>query len=961
MNGNKIRDIFAEFQTDDKEYTHECTVDQKIKWNIKAENKEKFWIDYFKLLEQNSDDLCVAEKKAEYMPVIANLKLCFDIEEEMSWEPYNDSFLYYLVYAYQQALGAKFQVEDGGAEKIAVVLESDMTRQEDNGVSIDTVNVRIQFPYAKVSDDGQQLIRAEAIKNIRKLNIISKINKEPIGDWEKIISDKVGKEPLTMYGSLQKGGSDVLKIAHICGEVNPDDMMDENGDSFCTKQLEDVFYVEYHKDIMNGLVKVDTLESFELTDLLPMFLSVDYCQNILLKKTDSKKTPIATSTKKTAMEILKSKSYDEEQISEDMNSAEKFLMMISDDRIRTEGFWLEIGRALYTTSVGKKNGLDCWIRYSERASDGHAKNTLFMTKYGSVKNTCTDLYNTFRNNKITIRTLAWYAREDSPHYYASWHNDWISSSMAGALTCTHSDVAKCLYRCNWLEFAYYSKESDGWYQFSNHRWIRTHQCISLKKIISSSFLHRFEVLRASLAIEIAESNDNGMKDSAETSNKKINVLINNLKNTSFKESITRECKEHFCNDNLVPWLDSDLCTTGVVNGVLEVIGVHVIFRNGKPEDYISMCAGTSYQTEYTWDNPLVIKAMKWLSQIFVDEELIIHNYKFMSSFLMGGNKDKLFPMLSGDGDNSKSMFVKQLELVLGPYSIKIPVNIFTDKSNRSSGPTPEMARAKNARAAFVDEPEDDVPMNKGIIKRYTGGDSFFARLCNKDGGDIVATFILILICNKPPVIPKADRATKNRTRIFPYLSNWVTDAPETEEEQFKRRKFKMDKNFDKQLPIMAPAFLWLMVQYFPQYATEGLEDPKVVTEYTQNYWKDNDIYAQFSNDVIKITDPQYTKVSLGEVYTAFKSWFKEAFPGLNNIPERQSAKKEFISMWGPLRGVYWYGISISDSDEQDHIGAIKSKLILDNKKKLKPTQNTCGLESSVSSQNIVMTIDGTKV
>lgn len=952
--GTKTREKFGEFQCDDTEYTHECTLDTKIKWNVKAENKEKFWTDYCNLNKNNSGELCMAERKAEYMPVLANLTLCFDVEDETSWEPYNDEFLYYLVSAYQKALEAKYQVEEAGAEKIALILESDMARKEENGSSIDTVYLRIQFPYAKVSEDGQQLIRAEAIKNIRKLNILSKINKEPIGDWEKIISDKTHKESLAMYGSIEKEINTPLKLTHICGEVDIEDMTDD--DFSCTKELEDVFYIEYHKDIMNGLAKIESFESYDIQDLLPIFLSVNYCQSILLKK-DSKKTPMATSRKKTAIEILKSKSSDDDNITEDMNAAEKFMAMISDDRMRTEAFWLEIGRALYTTSIGGKQGLDCWIRYSEKVREGYVKNTLFMEKFGTVKITCGDLYGTFHNNKITIRTLAWYAKEDSPHYYDSWHNDWIASSMAGALTCTHSDVAKCLYRCHWLEFAYYSKESDGWYQFSNHRWIRTHQCILLKKIMSSSFLHRFEVLRASLAAEIAESNDNNVKDNAEVSNKRINILINNLKHTSFKESITRECREHFYNDNIVPWLDSDLCTTGVVNGVLEVVGVHVIFRNGKPEDYISMCTGTSYRADYTWEHPLVVKAMKWLKQIFIDEELIMHNYKFMSSFLIGGNKDKLFPMFSGDGDNSKSMFVKQLELVLGPYCIKIPVNIFTDKSNRSSGPTPELARAKNARAAFVDEPEDDVPMNKGIVKRFTGGDSFFARLCNKDGGDIIATFILILICNKPPVIPKADKATKNRTRIFPYLSNWVENAPDDEEEQFRRRKFKMDKNFDKQLPVMAPAFLWLMVQHYPYYATEGLKDPKVVTEYTQNYWRDNDIYAQFSNDVIKITDPQYTKVSLGEVYTAFKYWYKEAFPGLNNIPERQSAKKEFISMWGPLRGVYWYGISISDSDEENHLDAIKSKLVLDNKKKFKPIQS-CGQEEK---QTFVMSIDGTKV
>jgi hypothetical protein len=125
----------------------------------------------------------------------------------------------------------------------------------------------------------------------------------------------------------------------------------------------------------------------------------------------------------------------------------------------------------------------------------------------------------------------------------------------------------------------------------------------------------------------------------------------------------------------------------------------------------------------------------------------------------------------------------------------------------------------------------------------------------------------------------------------------------------------MDVNFEKRIPILAPAFLWIISQYYPYYFSEGLKDPAIVTEHTESYWRDNDVYAQFAADNIQeVYTPggdrdSSARVTLTEIYTEFKIWFRDAFPG-TKPPERSIVRTELSSRWGRMHGNAWHGIRI---------------------------------------------------
>jgi len=159
---------------------------------------------------------------------------------------------------------------------------------------------------------------------------------------------------------------------------------------------------------------------------------------------------------------------------------------------------------------------------------------------------------------------------------------------------------------------------------------------------------------------------------------------------------------------------------------------------------------------------------------------------------------------------------------------------------------------------------------------------------------------------------------KNRTRVFPLLSTWCLDAPEDPAEQMAQRRFKMNPNFEVRIRTLAPAFIWIIVQYWPIYAKEGMADPQIVKDYTDQYWREHDTYAQFIADNIKLVtrveegrvvpDPRY-RLTLAEIYHEFKLWYREAYPQ-GQIPNRSIVKTDLLARWGKIQDGHWHGVCL---------------------------------------------------
>jgi phage/plasmid-associated DNA primase len=623
---------------------------------------------------------------------------------------------------------------------------------------------------------------------------------------------------------------------------------------------------------------------------LPYFLSIYYVKEITLPKNSlsvSLKTSYSKSNK------FSSNKYTCEE--EDRDSPEYlstvFLEMLDKNRASQEHFWIDIGKGLHHAFKGEERGLEKWIDFTEYADTFGAED-------------CKAKWYNLVDDKITIRTIAYYARVDSPQEYKRWHRAWSTNSLEKATSCTHADVAEAIYRLYWLDFACGNLSKNTMYHFRNHIWKKTDSGFDLRSIIGKEFLNALETFRADIAIQIKDSEDKNFKDSAEIMIQKVCKLISKLKNRPFKNSVYSECTERFYIERFEDILDTNPNLMGCTNGLIETLETKAVFRDGKPEDYVSKTTGVYYRKDMNESHPTYLKLLNWFNKVFTDRELCAHFGKMMGALLKGRNSDKIFPILTGAGDNSKSMIKKMIEAAFGDYVITFQLSTFTGA--RTGGPDPSVARSRYAHVAFLQEPDADVPIKSGVLKEFTGGDRFFARFLHSNGdSEISPMFVLFLICNDVPPMA-SDKALKNRTKILPFLSSFVRDAPKNPDDQFKERKFPLDPFFENGIPDLAPAFLYYCMKNYAIYRREGLSDPLIVRKYTGDYWEEHDYYGQFIKDHIekaykplhpddqaKGIQPQLDEtayITLTDLYSRFKDWFKENYQ--LKLPDRPSFKNQ---------------------------------------------------------------------
>lgn len=885
-------------------------------WSLKNTKLSEFWQGYCGIAQEEEGPvvMSISERMQSNAPIVLHGKLRFHHTDDQD-EPgnyYDQQFLLSFVRCCQVAMEELLTLSESRVELLCCVLESERAMEEADTV---VTSFRVQFPYCRPELNVQmRLLRPRIIQLLRTTNVMSMLQEQPIGDWESIIDPTIPVEHLPMYRSVTEPNQARLDLNYIWPVVTDEHIKMCNLESL---DVAEVFRTtNNHQHVQQGLVRASIFAAeVDYHHWLPMFLSGFYWIGVTTEKVRAD-IPTVTNTKGTgftfgAPRTTTGTATNPHLLAEesDLQMAERLLPMLNNTRVSQENYWLDVGRALWNSDRGGDQGLRLWIRFTERTADRGAED-------------CRLLYYTFQDTQLTIKTLGWYAREDSPEAYRNWHRQWCQAAMEKAASCLHSDVAEALYRVYWLDFTCASISANLWFRFHEHRHIRIDRGVDLSTEISRDFLRRFEVFRLSILQHAGETQDTELKEKYEAMNKKLSALIAKLKTVSYKSNIMTEAREKFYHSRFLELMDRNRNLLGMYNCVLEACGDRIYDRPGKPEDYLSMCTGIPYRKEFTWATPSVVTLMRWLHQVFVDEALFNHVMKDFASFLIGGNAEKIFRIWSGDGDNSKSMIVKLFEAAFGSYVAKIPVELVLAKRQTSSGPQPELAQTKSTHAAIMEEPDDDEPMRKGMIKRFTGGDSFFARFLMENGGKMDATFKLILMCNKIPKIPNGDRAIRNRLRVIPFFSKWVkTGAPATEAEQMATKTFKQDPFFDRKIPELAQAFIWVLVQYFPRYMAEGLaEEPEIIQAETRKYWDENDCYQMFANECLQPavladgeTRDENATLTASEIYAAYKPWFKDNFPGIA-VTNSTVAKEEFLRVLGPQRSRRWYGVRLRSED-----------------------------------------------
>jgi phage/plasmid-associated DNA primase len=879
----------------------------KGNWVIKTTHLMEFWTEYCEIASEIDGPvgITLSEKTFGNAPIVLHCRLRFHKDEEVDYFDgdhcfYSDNFLACFVQQCQITMEEIYNLEKNNFEHIVCVLCS-----ENHWIEGDVVitEFRIHFPYCKTSTISQlRLYRPKLIENLIKSNIMQYLVEPTIDSWDKIIDQNIPLNYIPMYRATTSNTQKKLKLEYIWGKLT------DNFETPKNNGMDDLMNSMYeHTYIKKGVLNASIFNlDVDSEYWIPLLLSSQFWITISTEKVNKIDTNnIFTFQSPAGFTSPTSNEIGDET---DLEIAERLLPILKQERVDKDNFWLDIGKALYNCDNGGENGLKTWIQFTERSE----------TKTAEM---CRNRYYSFNDTAIDIETIAIYAREDNKKDYNHWHQQWCMKAFDRATTCLHHDVAQALKRYYWLDYVCGNVNNTSWYKFRGHRYVKLDSGIELRRSLSKEFLHQFEIIRSNITKEIADMGENKEKDLKEAQVKKLTNLIAKLKTVGFKESIMREARELFYKEKFMTYLDSNPNLFGMLNCVIETYENKICVRPGKPQDYITMCTNINYRFDYNWETPEVVKLLKWFRQTFPDHELYEYILKDFSGFLRGRNSMKLFRIWTGSGNNSKSMIVKLLENAFGSYLIKMPTTLITTQRTGSSNATPELARSKGTHVAIIQEPDDDETMRKGIIKEFTGGDSFYARTLHDVGGDIQAMFNLILMCNKIPAIVNGDQATQNRIRIVPFLSKWSNEAPDDEEEQFKTRHFKKDDFFEEQIPSLAPALIWVLVYYFSKFIKDGLKQPDIVKFETDKYWNEHDCYSLYIEQCLvpvfknaeKTQKDENACVTWAETYSSYKMWFRESYPGVK-IVNTQVAKDNFIRRLGPQKNRRWYGIAFREED-----------------------------------------------
>ena len=871
-------------------HSHVSMGQMKGKYEFNRPDLEIFWKLYMNTIKDNINhnkqvELCIAEKPTHYLPILGDIDIKIKETDSNITILHTNKQVHEIIQIYQHTI--KEIVEDCTDDKlICVLLEKPLYKVCNNGTYYLKHGFHLHFPNCFLNKIDQEIHFIPRVqKMVTELKIFSSLGIEDSG---KLIDKACCTVPWLLYGSKKDTGMDPYLMSKI---------YDSN-----LKELtiEEAFKNYKIFDIKEKQIKIKGNVEYYLPRILsiiPYGRETCEVQNGLISPLKEQ-----ISLKSTAKE------YKTTSVIESLNIAKKLLPLLSTSRAENRTDWLTIGWVLYNIGNGTTNALDLWCDFSARSVEKYNESVCIHTWERMVK------------KNIGIGTLKHYAKIDNINKYNELVKETTNTHINESLNGSHNDIAKILHSLYSDQFVCSNISSKCWYQFKDNKWDQIDDGVFLREKISGEIVDMFNKIGNELFKKVSGSGDKGEEAMHSVRLKQANKMISNLKSAPFKNNVMKECQEVFYDKNFKDKLDTNPNIFPFKNGVYDLLSHE--FRQCGPEDYISKTAPIDY-IEFKEDDEHVQNVYDYLEKVFPDKSIRDYFLDTTSDIFMGGNHQKHAYFWTGEGDNGKSITQNILERMLGPLSIKFNTSILTGKKIQSGSANPEMARAGGGvRLATLEEPNNDESINVGILKLLTGNDTFYARDLfekGKEGREITPMFKLIFICNILPKLKGADKATWNRIRVIPFESTFCrpdNPAPDTYEEQLRQKRFPMDLDFSSKIQNLLQPFAWLLLQH--RMTIKDRVEPDKVRAATAMYRKQNDLYRQFIEESIIEDSKSY--VSIVELYSHFKEWFKDSLPN-QTLPIKNEVEDYFTKMWDePLKGKRWKGYRIRTLQDDIELG-----------------------------------------
>lgn len=532
--------------------------------------------------------------------------------------------------------------------------------------------------------------------------------------------------------------------------------------------------------------------------------------------------------------------------------------------------WVQVGICLNNIHPDL---LDVFLDFSSQEQDKYNEGECIQ-KWNSLP---------YRNDgdRLGEPTIRYWSREDNRPEYDEIEKTNVERLIMLACSGTEFDVASVIYAKFRDHYKCTDFKHNVWYRWMGHVWKENDEGVDLQrklsKQIANEFNERSGIISAEMKNRGLESCVGGGKEDCkvcdycklESQSVELSRIYLKLKTTKFKSNVMRECRELFFDELFNKKVDSNKDLIAFNNGVLELDN-NYLFRPGKPEDYMSFTTGIDYDPETPYyDYPAWPKVDIFIKRVLPNPEVREYFIQHLASNLFGGNPAQKFHIMTGTGSNGKSMIMNLMAKSLGEYACTVPISLFTQQRKSSGSAAPEVARLKGRRLVTMQEPDERIALNTGMMKEISSGEKMYARDLFKSGGEFEVLAKFHLACNDKPKVNTTDGGTWRRLVVINFTSKFVP-VPSSPNE------FPLDESI--QFSVNTPEWATCFLAYLVHVLKEGkglrkLVAPATVMEYTSDYRNDNDAIAKFITEMISV--PEEGEEIEPVIKTALKKVFKK--------------------------------------------------------------------------------------
>ena len=334
-----------------------------------------------------------------------------------------------------------------------------------------------------------------------------------------------------------------------------------------------------------------------------------------------------------------------------------------------------------------------------------------------------------------------------------------------------------------------------------------------------------------------------------------------------------------------------------------------IYRDIEKNDFIYRNTG--------YDAPDNIKDFSVIDEllfsIFEDKEVC--NYFLMTTAMsLHTNRFEKLYILTGNGRNGKGVLSSIIQKALGNYYLTGNNDLLTTKDTQLN---PTLAVAKGIRYLCVSEPACDAngetKFNIPMVKKLTGRDIINVRGLFKDPLEYLPEFTMFISCNKQPTVDETNEAIKNRFRFIHFPFTFV-DQPS---KSFERKiDVELKDSIDNDTIYRDTMICYLLHLVSQDYSTKKIKEPKKSTEFTKEYFNDNNDVGLFLEKYF--TMDETSKIKSSELFDLYNQ--DGEYKKITSVKFAEALKNNNINKKRLPAGCYYYGLKrklIIESDNED--------------------------------------------